>query len=115
MSKIGRNKKSCEKYKLSGRKVENKAIKQAKHEKRMTKFAKRKEEGKAYEYTPVPFVKGSKEYNRESAVRAEKNVSRKTPLQNMTSIMRKLENQLAKERVARKEFIDKKKSRVKTA
>lgn len=47
-NKIGRNKKNCEKYKLSGRREENKAVKQKKHEARLTRFAKRKEEGKSY-------------------------------------------------------------------
>lgn len=46
--KIGRNKKSCEKYKLSGHREENKATKQKKHEARMARFAKRKEDGKNY-------------------------------------------------------------------
>lgn len=49
-NKVGRNKKACEKYKLSGREAENKALKQERHKKRMARFAKRKEEGKAYVY-----------------------------------------------------------------
>ena len=86
-----------------------------KHEKRMARFAKRREEGKAYEYNPNPFTKGTKEYIQEERQRAEKNVSHKTPLQTMASIMKKLDNQLAKERMARKERLDKRKVRTKTA
>ena len=86
-----------------------------KNEKRVAKFDKRREEGKTYKYQPIPYVKGTKEYNEERKNRAEKNVNHKTPLQNMTSIMRKLENQLAKERAARKERKDKRNSKVKTA
>ena len=85
-----------------------------KHEKRMARFAKRREEGKAYEYSPNPFTKGTKEYIQEEKRRSEKNVNHKTPLQTMASIMKKLDNQLAKERMARKERLDKRKVRTKT-
>lgn len=47
-NKIGRNKKSCEKYKNSGHRAINKQLKQERHKKRMERFAKRKEEGKDY-------------------------------------------------------------------
>lgn len=86
-----------------------------KHEKRMTRFEKRREEGKAYKYQPNPFKKGTYEYRLEEKRRSEKNVNHKTPLQTMASIMKKLDNQLAKERMARKEHLDKKKTRAKTA
>lgn len=46
--KIGRNKKSCEKYRLSGRREENKRLKQERDKKRRERFEKRREEGKAY-------------------------------------------------------------------
>ena len=114
-NKIGRNKKVCDSYRTSGRRSENKIAKQIRHEKRMAKFAKRREEGKSYEYSPNPFTKGTKEYIQEEKRRSEKNVNHKTPLQTMASIMKKLDNQLAKERMARKEHLDKKKTRTKTA
>lgn len=49
-NKIGSKKKTCEKYRNSGHKEENKVLKQKRHEKRMARFAKRKEEGKSYVY-----------------------------------------------------------------
>ena len=49
-SKIGRNKKACEKYRQSGRKALNKIAKQERAKKREERFAKRREEGKKYTY-----------------------------------------------------------------
>lgn len=53
MSKVGRNKKWCENYKKSGKREENKRVKQQRDEKRRERFAKRKEEGKTYKYDPA--------------------------------------------------------------
>ena len=50
MSKPGANKKKYDKYKSSGTREKNKKLKAERHEKRMAKFARRKEEGKSYEY-----------------------------------------------------------------
>ena len=52
----------CKEYKLAGRREINKAIKQERHKKRMAMFAKRKEEGKAYEYEPNPYNTTNMEY-----------------------------------------------------
>lgn len=52
-NKIGRNKKWCENYKKSGKREENKRIKQKRDEKRRERFAKRREEGKTYKYDPA--------------------------------------------------------------
>ena len=52
----------CKEYKLAGRREINKAIKQERHKKRMAMFAKRKEEGKAYEYEPNPYDRTNMEY-----------------------------------------------------
>lgn len=98
MSKIGRNKKACENYRLSGRKAENKAKRQVRHEKRLAYFAKRREEGKTYEYKPNPYPKDTNAYYEEKQYRAEKNIKHQIPLQKFTSIMAKLNNQLAKVR-----------------
>lgn len=53
MSKVGRNKKWCENYKKSGKREENKRVKQQRDEKRRERFAKRREEGKTYKYDPA--------------------------------------------------------------
>ena len=97
MSKIGKNKKRCEHYRTSGNLHTNKLQKQERNEKLIDKFAARRAAGKRYEYTSNPYTKGSDEYMEEARLRAEKNVDRRLPLQKLTSIMRKLNNQLAKE------------------
>lgn len=74
----------------------------AKEERRQAKFAKKREEGRTYEYKPIPYAKGTVEYAHEKLARAEKTVSKKTPVARFTSIMRKLDNQLAKEKMERK-------------
>ena len=94
-------KKRFEKYKSSGRREANKIVKQQRDEKRKARFSRRKEEGKAYEYKPIPFEKGSKEYNKEARVRSEKNQSHKTEYQTVTSILQRLQNDL--DRIAREE------------
>lgn len=52
-NKIGRNKKWCENYKKSGKREENKRVKQERDQKRRERFEKRKEEGKTYKYDPA--------------------------------------------------------------
>lgn len=52
----------CKEYKAAGRREINKAIKQERHKKRMEMFAKRKEEGKVYEYEPNPYDRTNMEY-----------------------------------------------------
>ena len=94
-------KKRFEKYKSSGRREANKIVKQQRDEKRKARFAKRKEEGKAYEYEPIPYEKGSKDYNREARIRTQKNQPHKTECQTVTSILQKLQNDL--DRIAREE------------
>lgn len=66
---------------------------------REEKMNKRREAGKTYKYKPNPFPKGSDEYYDEQYDRAHKNVSHKTPFTRWISIMAKLDNQLAKERM----------------
>ncbi len=51
MAKPGGMKKKCEKYKNQARLEKNKDIKQKRHEKRMQRFADRKQAGKTYEYS----------------------------------------------------------------
>lgn len=68
---------------------------------REEKMSKRREVGKTYSYKPNPFQKGSDEWRDEQYARANKNVSHKTSVARWTSIMTKLENQLAKEKLER--------------
>lgn len=73
-----------------------------KEDRRQAKFATKRDEGRAYEYKPNTYAKGTVEYAHEKIVRAEKTIGKKTPVARLTSIMRKLENQLAKEKMERK-------------
>ena len=59
----------CKGYKSCGQRAINKAIKQKRHEKRMAKFAKRKEDGKTYAYQKNPYEKDSREWLTERAER----------------------------------------------
>lgn len=111
MSKIGRNKKRCEHYRLSGNLHTNKLLKQERNEKRIAKIVARREAGKTYEYQANPYSKDSTMYVREAARRAKKNIDRRLPLQKLTSIMRKLNNQLAKEMTEKKIKKERKKTR----
>lgn len=111
MSKIGRNKKRCEKYRLSGNLQTNKLLKQERNEKRVAKFAARREAGKTYEYKANPYSKTSGEYIVEAERRSDKNRDKRLPLQKITSIMRKLDNQLATEVAKRKANKESKKTR----
>ena len=92
MAKIGKKKDQCKRYKESGRREENKRKKQERHEKRLAKFAARKEADKGYQWKPNPYKEGTNEYNYEARQRAEKNTGKKLPLQRFTSTMRKLQN-----------------------
>lgn len=108
MSKIGRNKKRCEHYRLSGNLQTNKLLKRERNEKRIAKFAARREAGKTYEYKPNPYAKDSGAYYEEVSKRSVKNEDVRLPLQKLASIMRKLDNQLAKERGERKAWKERK-------
>jgi len=48
--KHGKHKESCKRYQSEGRREKNKAIKKQEHERRIARFAKRREEGKRYVY-----------------------------------------------------------------
>lgn len=112
--KYGRNKKWCEHYKSTNQRGKNKALKAERNEKRLAYFAKRREEGKAYEYKPNPYDKDSKKRNEkrrywnEHRVRAEKNVDHRDPVSKWRSIMRKLQNEVNAEEEARKKALEEK-------
>lgn len=88
-----------------------KKINIAKEERRQALFAKRREEGKGYEYKPNPYPKDSDEYNQERRRRAEKNMSQKTPVAKMRSVMAKLDNYLNEQNKKVKELKEKKSKR----
>lgn len=111
MGKIGRNKKRCENYRLSGNLQTNKLLKQERNEKRIAKFSARREAGKAYEYKTNPYIAGSEAYMLENETRAMKNVDRRIPLQRLTSIMKKLNNQLDKDMAKKKAKKERKRTR----
>lgn len=110
--KYGRNKKWCEHYKSTGQRERNKAIKQERAERRMEYFAKRREEGKSYEYTPNPYDKDVKKQKRkywqERRRRSEKNVDHKDSVSRWRSIMRKVQNEVDAEEERRKRELEEK-------
>lgn len=68
---------------------------------REQKMNRRRELGKTYSYKPNPFSEGTKEYYHEQRDRARKNVSHKTRISKLKSVMAKLDNRLAKEKEER--------------
>lgn len=67
-------------------------------EKRQAKFAKRREEGKAYKYKANPYTEGTIEYYNERTLRAEKNKCNKVEYARLRSIFAKLDNWLSKQK-----------------
>lgn len=112
MARKGGKKKTCEKYKLSGHREENKRKRQARAKKREEMFAARKEAGKSYEYNKQrsaakiaevydvnsDFYKSNKEVlNRKLfAPNQGSNQARHTELSRWKSVERKLNNEVSK-------------------
>lgn len=109
MARIGKHKQKYDKYKNSGNKAKNKILKQERHEKRLAKFAKRREDGKNYVYSKdkakskFDSVYSKKNYKTEEMTELKNtlfksnqnsNRGRHTPLAKYTSEMRKLDNRL---------------------
>ena len=94
--KDGRMKAKCESYRRSGRREINKDLRAKKHLSRIEHFAKRREEGKAYEY------KLPKNYQ-ERKERAKKNVDRRLPIQRWESLFGKLAYQLEQDALRNKD------------
>ena len=69
---------------------------------REEKMRKRRELGKIYKYEPIPYEKGSDEYYEELINRADKNISHKLPFAEWTSVIAKLDNELLKEKMKKK-------------
>lgn len=69
---------------------------------REEKMNKRKASGKTYTYKPNPFEEGTQEYYEEKFNRMRKNRSHKTEVAQWDSIMDKLNNRVAKEKMDNK-------------
>lgn len=69
---------------------------------REEKMNKRKASGKTYTYRPNPFEEGTQEYYEEKFNRMRKNRSHKTEVAQWDSIMTKLNNRVAKEKMDNK-------------
>ena len=106
MARKGGNKKACDKYKMSGHKEENKKLRQLRHEKRLARFAKRKEKDK--------FLCKEKDT---IGTNLDSNRAMHTPYARLTSIFRKLDNQIAEENMREKAIIQREnlKEKVQTA
>ena len=94
--KDGRMKIKCNAYRVAGRRQINKDLKAKKNLARIEHFAKRREEGKTYEYKPP-------KNNKEKRERAKKNIDRRLPIQRWESLFGKLEYQMNQEELAKKE------------
>lgn len=105
----------CKGYKSRGQRAINKAIKQKRHEKRMAKFAKRKEDGKTYKYKPNPFPNGTSDHEIQKTIRAFiYNEGRKNSMpefQRLARVFGRLDRDMrAIEEAARQEEIKQKRS-----
>lgn len=109
MAKPGTNKERCKRYTASGHREANKARRQENEKKRIAKFARRREEGKAYEWKPNPYdpERQKRQYIEEANARANKNKDRRDWVSRWRSVMRKLDNELAAEEIAAKKMLDK--------
>lgn len=90
-NKIGNKKKKCEKYKMQGRLEKNKELKQKRNEKRIEKFRRRREEGKAYVY------------DKDKSPKELPGNGGKTEYQEWVSIMAKLQREIDKKTKAKKQ------------
>lgn len=107
MAKPGTNKERCKRYAASGHREANKERRQRNNEKRIARFAQRREEGKAYAYKPNPYdpEKQKRQYYEEARNRASKNVDHRDSVSRWKSFMRKLNNELAAEEVRAKKAL----------
>lgn len=67
-----------------------KEIRKAREERRQAKFAAKREAGKAYEYKPNPYKKGTPEYYVEKFDRMNKNKSKKCEFIRLRSLFAKI-------------------------
>ena len=99
------NKKRYERYKQENRRGINKEKKQKRHQKRLERFAKRREEGKNYSYEKSPYADWKDEERQLEAIIKQNKKDSRLPLQRWDSIWNKLcykvNKQIAAEKIAR--------------
>ena len=100
------NKKRYERYKQENRRGVNKEKKQKRHQKRLERFAKRREEGKNYSYEKSPYADWKDEERQLEAIIKQNKKDSRLPLQRWDSIWNKLcykvNKQIAAEKIAQK-------------
>lgn len=97
----GKKSKSSGKVSMGGRQRSNLHH----EEKRQAYFKKKREEGRAYEYHKNPYDKKTQyqQWHDEDVERRDKAKSSRLPYARLQSVFAKLDNELAKERLAAKE------------
>lgn len=94
--KHGKHKESCKRYQSEGRREKNKVIKKQKHERRIARFAKRRDEGKRYVYNSDG---AGTVLRRHKVTEAEENKAERIgEYQRWARAFGKLEHQIATER-----------------
>lgn len=94
--KHGKHKESCKRYQSEGHREKNKAIKKQGHERRIARFAKRREEGKRYVYNSDG---AGTVLRRHKVTEAEENKAERIgEYQRWARAFGKLEHQIATER-----------------
>ena len=108
MAKPGTNKERCKRYTASGHREANKERRRENDKKRTARFAKRREEGKAYEWKPNPYdpERQKRQYAEEANARAAKNVDHRDSVSRWRSVMQKLSNEIAAEEAVAKKIAE---------
>lgn len=99
------HKEGCQKYKQSGRREINKAIRAKRNEKRIEKFAARKAAKEARVWDGVPKDPETRGSNREPSYDGfayRPGMDKMLPYQKLQSLMRRVQNQLDAERAEQK-------------
>lgn len=94
----GKKSKSSGAISNGGRQKRNVAHEQT----RQARFARRREDGKVYEYKPNPYTPGTEEWYEENAARKEKAKSSRLPYARLQSWFAKLDNELNKKKLEMK-------------
>lgn len=113
MAKPGKKKKSCDKYRNAGRKAINADLRQERHRKKMERFAKRRAEGKNYEYKSKrgggtidnPANPAGPNITEPTLINERKHGQ--LPLAYWTSVLRKIKNEQSREAQETKRFMEK--------
>lgn len=101
-TKIGRNKKTCEKYKQLGKRELNKKIKQERHEKRLAYFKERRENPREKIKVDPIILEGLGLSVPNNQPNYNSNQPKHTEYARWKSAMGKLDYELAKEKAAEK-------------